>query len=118
MVTGRVLSQVEVEQQIAEHMDLLEEATHTFDQARKDSARAEVTHKVVYAQQMLTISATRKDLNTVSLREAQATVNTQDGLWARKITEAETDVAKSNMESIRDRLSALQTLLRSIARQT
>ena len=117
MATGRPLSQVEIETQIAHLMELLEHATEEYDDRRRAAAESEVNYRIKYAQEMVTL-ASSQTLPTVALREARALLNSKSELTERMMDEAMADSAKAAMTSIRDRLSAGQTLLRSIARQT
>lgn len=117
MARDRPLSQVEIEIEIADLLDTLETATELYDTSRRASAQSEVDYRIDYAKEMLDL-ATSPSHPTVGLKEARATVNTKDQLRVRKINEATADAAKAAMESARMRLSALQTLLRSVAGQT
>lgn len=114
---NRPLTQVEIEMEIADLLETLEGATEIYEQARTAAAKSEVTYRIDFAKEMLLLAASPSK-TTVALKDAQATVNTEMQLTQRKMDEATCDAAKAAMETLRDRLSAAQTLLRSVARQT
>jgi hypothetical protein len=111
--SNRPLSQVEIEIEINRNMDLLEAATETYEEARTEQARAEIEYRLDLARAKMTVRA-----STIPEREARALLAVERQFTAYKIADAKLDAAKAAKETISDRLSALQTLLRSVARQT
>jgi len=108
----RPLSQVEVEVQITSNLRRLEELTEHYSIQREHAAVTDAEYKRVYHRAFL------MNEGTVAEREAKAMRACEDQYAARKIADAVADSTKEAMHSCRDALSALQSLLRSIALQT
>jgi hypothetical protein len=109
----RPLSQVEIEVGIAQTTDLLEQAVEDYEDARVEAAQTDVTYRLDLARAKLAVRA-----STIPEREARALLTVEPQFRHAKIAEAKADSLKAAKDAVSDRLSALQTLLRSVTRQT
>ena len=69
------------------------------------AAEADVRYRLAYAKALL-----RADGDTVGEREAAALLTVADELAERKTTEAVADVCREAVRSLRDQLSAVQSV--------
>lgn len=83
----------------------LEERTDALAELLQAAAEADVTYRLTYAKALLAA-----DGKTVSDREAQATLHTAAELYERKTTEAVADACREAVRSLRDQLSAVQSV--------
>lgn len=83
----------------------LEAKTDALSSLLLDAAEAEVRYKVAYAKALL-----RSELKTVAEREADATLQCENELMARKTTEAVADACRESVRSLRDQLDAVRSL--------
>jgi hypothetical protein len=83
----------------------LEERTDALAGLLRTAAEADVAYKLAYARALLRAAG-----DTVSEREAAATLAVADELRDRKTTEAVADACREAVRSLRDQLSACQSL--------
>jgi hypothetical protein len=83
----------------------LEQRTDELAPLLQAAAEADVAYRVEYAKALLVA-----DGKTVGDREAQATLDTEKELWARKTSEATADACREAVRSLRDQLSAVQSV--------
>jgi hypothetical protein len=83
----------------------LEERTDELAVLFRAAAEADVAYRVAYAKALLASNE-----KTVGRQEADATVKTADLLQARKIAEALAESAKESTRSLRDQISAVQSV--------
>jgi hypothetical protein len=100
-------SQTETELRRLAHK--LEARTDDFAGLLQAAAEADVAFKVAYATALL-----KADGDTVGAREARATLAVETELRERKHTEAIADACREAVRSLRDQLSALQSLNRNV----
>lgn len=94
-----------VESEVRRLARKLEERTDELAELFRIAAEAEVAYRVGYAKALL-----RSDERTVGRQEADATVATADLLQSRKIAEALAESAKESTRSLRDQISAVQSV--------
>lgn len=87
----------------------LEQQTDELPKLLQAAAENDVAYRAAFARALLT-----SDAKTVAEREAEATLATTELLFQRKTSEAVADAAKESVRSLRDLLSAAQTLNRSV----
>lgn len=100
-----------IENEIRRLARKLEQKTDDLAELFETAAKAEVTYKIEFAKQVLSSSA-----KTVGEREAAATAACAGLYFDRKVAEAVADAARESVRSMRDQLSAVQSvgaLLRS-----
>jgi hypothetical protein len=95
--------QVEAELRRLAHK--LEERTDALAGLLQAGAEADVAYRLAYAKALLAAEGT-----TVAEREARATLATQVELTDRKTTEAVADAGREAVRSLRDQLSAVQSV--------
>jgi hypothetical protein len=94
-----------VEQEVRRLARKLEQQTDELATLFREAAEAEVRYRVEYAKSMYKApGATFKD------REAWATANTAELLLDRKVKEAVAEAAKQSVYSLRDQISAVQSV--------
>jgi hypothetical protein len=108
-----MLTQAGIEQEIHRIAGRLEERTLTYAELAEVAAEADVVYRVAHAKALLASAR-----NTVSMREADATIECESLLRSRRVSEAVADACKEAVRSLRDQLSALQSLLRAVKDQT
>lgn len=90
----------------------LEDKTDALAGLLDEAAEAEVVQKVAYAKAMLAAEGTNP------VREATATVDTEDQLRDRKHKEAIADACREAVRSLRDQLSAVQSANANVRHQS
>lgn len=108
-----MLTQAQIESEIQRIADLLEARTFGYAELAEAAAEADVAFKVAHAHALLGSTE-----STVGMREAAATLETEGLLRARRVSEASADACREAVRSLRDQLSALQSLLRAVHAQT
>jgi len=83
----------------------LEERTDALAELLTTAAAADVAYKVAFAKALLQATGA-----TVAEREAHATLATQTELTTRKVSEAIADACREAVRSLRDQLSAVQSV--------
>jgi hypothetical protein len=83
----------------------LEERTDALAGLLRTAAEADVNFKTAYAKALLAAAG-----DTVSEREARATLTVETELRDRKHTEAIADACREAVRSLRDQLSAVQSV--------
>jgi hypothetical protein len=83
----------------------LEERTDALAGLLRDAAAADVEYRLAYAKQLLAA-----DGDTVAEREARAVFAVAHELRERKATEAVADACREAVRSLRDQLSAVQSV--------
>jgi hypothetical protein len=83
----------------------LEERTDALAGFLRDAAAADVSYRLAHARALL-----RAEGDTVGEREAHALLAVENELRERKATEAVADAAKESVRSLRDQLSAVQSV--------
>lgn len=106
----RVLTQVEIEDQIQALAKEYEEAVDHYEAIGRESANAEADWKFAFHRNILTVTDERPRSNA-EWREAKASIQAGENLYrASKVTEASKNAAKEHLTSLRTRLDALRTL--------
>jgi hypothetical protein len=95
----------DVEREVRRLARKLEAKTDELAELFHDAAEAEVAYRVEYAKALLVA-----DAKTVAEREAAATVYCEKLLWDRKTKEAVADAAREAARSLRDQISAVQSV--------
>jgi hypothetical protein len=98
----------QVEAEIRRIAHRLEDRTDSLGALLEAAAEADADFKVAYAKALL-----QAEGDTVSEREARATLAVAAELRDRKHTEVIADAARESVRSLRDQLSALQSLNRN-----
>lgn len=116
--TGRVLSQVEVEERICRVLDALESRTEDFDQLAMTAAELEADYRHEYATTLLAVLNSATEKSTVGERQAKAEALT--GRTHRKwlVAQAARNSCRESLTSLREQLNALRTLCANIRAQT
>jgi hypothetical protein len=83
----------------------LEERTDQLADLLTAAAEADVAYRLAFARELLVTEG-----RTVGDREAAATIATEKELWLRKTTEAVADACREAVRSLRDQLSAVQSV--------
>jgi lactam utilization protein B len=83
----------------------LEDRTDVLAELLQTAAEADVTYRVSFAKALLDAKG-----KTVAEREAHATLFTSGELYERKTTEAVADACREAVRSLRDQLSAVQSV--------
>lgn len=116
------LTQAGVEERIVQISDAMEEAVHDLAQFSDEAAEAEVNYKIAFAKAVLKAGmqpgSGRGGKMTEGDKEATATVECENELRARIITEAKKEVQQEAMRTMRSRLDALRTVSANIRAQT
>lgn len=86
----------------------LEERTDALAGLLHAAAEADVTYRIAYSKALLAASG------TVAEKEAQATLACEKQLWTRKTAEATADACREAVRSLRDQLSAVQSVNRNV----
>lgn len=105
------VSPASIENEIRRLARKLEQKTDDLADLFEAAAKAEVTYKVEFAKAVLASNG-----KTVGEREAEATEQCAGLYFDRKVAEAVADAARESVRSMRDQLSAVQSvgaLLRS-----
>lgn len=87
----------------------LEAQTDDLAPLLQSAAEAEVAYKLAYARALLGAEG-----KTVGDREAEATILTERQYTDRKIKEAVADACRESVRSLRDQLSAVQSVNRNV----
>lgn len=104
-----MITPASVEAELRRLCKKLEERTDSLAQLLHAAAEAEVAYRAEFAKALL-----KSDAKTVAEREAEATLATEDHLYARKTSEAVADACREAVRSLRDQISAVQTVSRSV----
>ena len=94
-----------IENEIRRLAHKLESKTDELAELFRKAAEAEVTYKREYAKALLL-----SDADTVGQREAEAMRATEALLLDRRVAEAVADAARESVRSMRDQLSAVQSV--------
>lgn len=106
----RVLTQVEIEDQILALSDEYEKAVETYEKLGEDAAGAEADWKFAFWRNTLTVTDERPRSNK-EWREAKASIQAGEDLFrGYRTTEAARHSAREHLTSLRTRLDALRTL--------
>lgn len=100
-----MLTPAKTEEELRRLAKKLEARTDALAGLLQAAAEADVEYRVNFARALLVSRA-----KTVAEREAEATVTCEDLLWKRKISEAEADACREAVRSLRDQLSAVQSV--------
>lgn len=98
------IAQVDIEREIVRLSGLLEKATHAVRTRGQELAHARTAFKVAYAKALLVAEG------TVPVREAEATVATEEVFLAYQLAEALLESAKEGGRNMREQLGSLRTL--------
>lgn len=116
------LTQVGVEERIVAISDAMELAVEDLARYSEEAAEAEVAYKVGYASAILQAGMQagngRSGKMTEGDKDATATVECEDLLRKRLITEAHKEVGQERMRTMRARLDSLRTVSANIRAQT
>ncbi len=93
------------EQELRRLAKKLEERTDALAGLLHDAAQADVAYRIGYAKALL-----RAEAPTVAEREAHALLAVEAEFTDRKIAEAIADAARDSVRSLRDQLSAVQSI--------
>lgn len=99
------VSPFQVEQQLTRLSACLESKTDELGHLLQTAAEADVKFKVEHSKALL-----RSRAKTAGQREAEAIVDCADLLMAKRTSEAIADACRESVRSIRDQLSAAQTV--------
>jgi hypothetical protein len=106
---SRPLGPAAVEAEMRRLAEELEKRTSALAGLLETAASADVAFKLAYARAVLEAEG-----RTVPEREAQATLAVETELRERKHAEAVADACREAVRSLRDQLSALQSLNRNV----
>lgn len=109
---GRVISQLEIEQETVRLLANLEKATEEFGDLAEDHAKKEARYKSKWAQEFLGGEGTVKD------RESRADYRLADPLFELKIADALLRAKREQLSTIRTSLDSLRTLAANLRIQT
>lgn len=116
------LTQVGVEREIMRLSDAMETATEELAKHADEAAIAEVDYKVGFAKAILKAGlqqgSGRNGKMTEGDKDATATVECEDLLRARIISEAKHEVDQEKLRTMRSRIDALRTVSANIRAQT
>lgn len=110
-VPGRVLSQVEIEEEIVRLVVMLEEETDLYAILIEDAAAKEARHKAEWAK------AYMNGEGSVANRESFAHYQLADELFSWKVAEALTKAKAAKLASTRTAIDALRTLAANVRAQ-
>jgi hypothetical protein len=104
-VTPAQATPAQIESEIRRLARKLEDRTDELAGLFRGAAEADVAYRLAYAKALLVA-----DGDTVSAREAHATLTTAELLLDRKVAEAVADAGRESVRSMRDQLSAVQSV--------
>lgn len=108
---GRVISQVEIEQETVRLLNNIEKATEEFGDLAEDQAKKEARYKASWAKEYLSGEGTVKD------RESRADYRLADPLFELKIADALLKAKREQLSTIRTSLDSLRTLAANLRNQ-
>ena len=100
-----MITPTEVEAELVRLADRLEHKSDELAGLLEAAAKADVAFRLAHARALL-----RADGDTVAEREAEATLAVEAELRERKTTEAVADACREAVRSLRDQLSAVQSV--------
>lgn len=115
--TTRVLTQAEIEADLASVAAELESQTHAYADLAEASAVAEADYKVAYARAIVAMSAHQTTKLNAAEKQARAEVIASDDFRLWKIAEARRNATKELLLSLRARLDALRSLAANVRYQ-
>jgi hypothetical protein len=108
-----VLTPAATEEELRRLAHKLEAKTDDLAPLLQDAAEADVAYRLAYARALLCAEG-----KTVGEREAEATILTEKYLTERKVTEAIADACRESVRSLRDQLSAVQSVNANLRHMT
>lgn len=112
-MSNEIITQVSVEREMGRLILALEhECLDELEAAGEAAAKAEVTFKVKYAQAYL------KAAGTGPVRQSIATIETEQELFQRLVTERRVVLAREKIGAYKASLDSLRTLLVGVREQT
>jgi hypothetical protein len=113
----RVLSQAEIEADLAAVSKELEIQTHFYADLASAAATAEADFKATFARAVVGMSANQSMKLTSAEKQARAEVIATDDFRAWKLAEARRNATKELLLSLRARLDALRSLAANVRYQ-
>ena len=115
---SRLLTQGEIEANIADISSLLEEQTYLYAEQSEVAAIAEADYKIRMAKALIAFASDTSIKITASERQARCDLHCAAELRAWKLTEAQRQATKEALLSLRARLDAMRTLSANVRHAT